>query len=230
MRIRFGSFTLDADTRELLAGTQSVRVTPKAFDLLQILLRERPKVLTKAELLARIWPGTHVVEANLNGLIGELRRALGDSTREPRFIRTVHGTGFAFAADAFDGPPPSASTASAPREWRCWLVSADQRFVLTEGPNVIGRDPRSDIWLDASRVSRQHARVVVDGSIRRALIEDAGSTNGTFVGRVQIASAVALSDGDVIDIGSVELTFRAWAGEKLAETERIRRQPPESRG
>lgn len=220
MRTRFDSFTIDTDTRQLLDRETAIRLTPKAFDLLRLLLQERPKVVPKGELQARIWPNTHVVEANLNGLIAELRRALGDTAKEPRFIRTVHGTGFAFAADAVDLPP---RPAAGPREWRCWLTWADRQFILAEGPNVIGRDPRSDVWIDASRVSRVHARLLVDGSARRVSIEDAGSTNGTFVGQSPVLAAVALADGDLIEIGSVTLTFRAWAGERLAETERIKR-------
>jgi DNA-binding winged helix-turn-helix (wHTH) protein len=218
VRIRFGPFTLDSDTRQLLSDAGEVRVTPKAFDLLLLLVRERPRVVPKRDLLARIWPGTHVVEANLNGLIGELRRAVGDDPKEPRYIRTVHGTGFAFAAEATEATP-SAGTAAV----RCWLLWNDRRFALAEGRTLIGRDPRCDVWLDASRVSREHAHIVVDSAAGRVVIEDAGSTNGTFVGKTAVTAPIALRDGDVIDIGSVELTFRRWTGEQQAETERVAR-------
>jgi DNA-binding winged helix-turn-helix (wHTH) protein len=218
MRIRFGPFTLDSDTRQLADERGEVRLTPKAFDLLVILVSERPKVVHKRDLFARIWPDTHVVDANLNGLVGELRRALGDHSKEPRFIRTVHGTGFAFAADATTDAPPR------PQVFRCWLMWGDRRMVLADGANLIGRDPRCDVWLDASRVSREHARIAVDGASGRVTIEDLGSTNGTFVGRSAITKAVALDEGDVIEIGSVELTFRMWAGDKQPETERIPRR------
>ena len=221
MRVTFATFTLDSDTRQLLSDGAEVRLTPKAFDLLVILLRDRPRVVSKRDLLARVWPGTHVVEANLNVLVGELRRALGDHPKEPVFIRTVHGTGFAFAADAVDAVAPPSVKAP---PLRCWLMWNERRLVLAEGVNRIGRDPGSDVWLDASRVSREHARVVVDSLSHRAVLEDVGSTNGTLVGKRPVTAAVTLSDGDVIEIGSVELTFRTWSGEKQVETERVARK------
>ena len=220
MRIRFDRFTLDSETRQLSGPDGDVRLTPKAFDLLILLARERPRVVAKRDLLARIWPNTHVVEANLNVLIGELRKALGDHPKEPAYIRTVHGTGFAFAADAVDVAPGSGRTPAL----RCWLMWNERRFVLPEGVSVIGRDPRCDVWLDASRVSREHARIVVDASGERVTIEDSGSTNGTFVAGARLTQPAALADGDVIEIGSVELTFRTWKGDKQAETERVARE------
>jgi DNA-binding winged helix-turn-helix (wHTH) protein len=221
MRIRFGPFTLDPDTRQLVDDRGEIRLTPKAFDLLLVLVRERPKVVHKRDLLAHIWPDTHVVEANVNVLIGELRKALGDQSKEPKYIRTVHATGFAFAADAsaIDASPPRGV-----RSFRSWLLWGDRRFVLEEGTNLIGRDPRCDVWLDASRVSREHARISVDGAAGRVVLDDVGSTNGTIINRTPVAGPVTLADGDVIEIGSVELHFRIWAGEKQAETERIPRR------
>jgi len=220
VRLRFGPFTLDSDTRQLIGEHGEIPLTPKAFDLLVLVVSERPRVLRKADLLARIWPGTHVVDANLNVLVGELRRALGDHSKEPRFIRTVHGTGFAFVADATDLSQTSAGRRQGPR---CWLTWNERRFILEEGRNLIGRDPACDVWIDASRVSREHARVTVDRATGRVTVEDVGSTNGTFVGNSPVVGSVTLSDGDVLQIGSVELTFRIW-NEKQAETERIR--PP----
>ena len=187
MRIRFASFTLDSETRQLFDESGEVRLTPKAFDLLVLLVQERPKVVHKRDLLARIWPDTHVVEANLNVLIGELRRALGDQTKEPRFIRTVHATGFAFAAETAADAPVSTRTSA----FRCWLMWGDRRFVLAEGRNLIGRDPRCDVWLDASRVSREHARISVDEAREPGSPRGHGSTNGTFVGRSAVTAPLA---------------------------------------
>jgi DNA-binding winged helix-turn-helix (wHTH) protein len=55
-----------------------------------------PRALSKSELLEHLWPGTFVVEANLPHLIAEIREALEDTSRSPRFVRTVHGFGYAF--------------------------------------------------------------------------------------------------------------------------------------
>ena len=88
MRLFFGAFVLDTETRQLLRSDEALHLTPKAFELLQGLLRHRPRVLGKAELRQLLWPGTHVLEANLPNLVAEVRTAIADDARNPRFIRT----------------------------------------------------------------------------------------------------------------------------------------------
>ena len=223
VNIRFGRFVLSRDTRQLLRDEAAVHLSPKAFDLLTTLLQRRPAVVPKAELLRLIWPDAFVVEANLNVLIAEIRRALGEEAHQPRFIRTVHGIGYAFCGEAADDDRRQ------PREprgvGRFWMLWKDHAFVLSEGDNVIGRSPDCTIWLNESGVSRRHARVHVDAVSGRVVVEDLQSTNGTAVGQTVIAAPHTLSDGDVVQIGSVELTFRAWSADVAGETERIRRQP-----
>ncbi len=221
MRIRFGPFIVDSETRQLRRQQLEIHLSPKAFDLLCVLLERRPKVVGKAELHTRIWPDTFVVDANLNVLIGEIRRAMADKAERPRFIRTVHGIGYAFCGEAHDLDEP-ASTARA-RTTRCWLVWKNQTFPLSEGDNIIGRDPQCSVWLDVTGVSRRHARIQIDGAARTAALDDLNSTNGTFLRRSQVRAREPLTDGDVIEIGSVELRFREWSQDKPRETERIRR-------
>ena len=96
MQVSFGEFVLDFDSRELRRGADPVRLSPKALQLLQILVNERPKALSKADLQDRLWPDTFVVEKNLANLISEIREALGEDRLEPRFIRTVPRYGYAF--------------------------------------------------------------------------------------------------------------------------------------
>jgi DNA-binding winged helix-turn-helix (wHTH) protein len=221
VRVRFGDFTLDSETRQLLRNRQEVPLSPKAFDLLTTLLARRPKVVDKAVLHAEIWPDTFVVDANLTVLIAEIRRALADTPRSSRFIRTAHTAGYAFCGDATDLDRPSVPAPSgAPRFWLAWN---DRTLVLAEGDNVIGRDPQCDTWLDAAGVSRRHARIQIDSASRSVVLEDLGSTNGTFRQRVKITGREPVSDGDVIRIGSVELTFRVWFADRPRETERIKR-------
>jgi DNA-binding winged helix-turn-helix (wHTH) protein len=218
VRARFAQFAIDSETRQLLSHGRDIHLSPKAFDLLCALIETRPKVVEKADLRARIWPDTHVVDANLNILIVEIRRALGDRAQDPRFIRTVHGVGYAFCGTAEDAPGPRAE---GPARF-CWLVGNGRTYALAEGDNLIGRDPQSDVWLDADGVSRRHAIIRVDSRNRRAGLEDLGSTNGTFVGRSAVEREVALSDGDVIQVGTVDLTVRLRASDKLPETRRLR--------
>jgi TolB-like protein/DNA-binding winged helix-turn-helix (wHTH) protein/Tfp pilus assembly protein PilF len=96
MQVSFGEFVLDFDSRELRRGAEPVRLSPKALQLLQILVSDRPKALSKADLQDRLWPNTFVVEKNLANLISEIREALGEDRLEPRFIRTVPRYGYAF--------------------------------------------------------------------------------------------------------------------------------------
>lgn len=214
MRIRFSPFTLDEDTRQLTKDGRDVHLSPKAFALLVALVSERPRVLSKAALQHLLWPDTFVVEANLSALIAEIRAALGDRARAPRFVRTAHGFGYAFCADATSDAGPRAAHAETPS---CWLEWGKRRFALAEGDHVIGRDPDVDIRLDAATVSRRHARVIVtsDG----ASLEDFGSKNGTFHGETRVTSPVRLADGDDIRIGSVRVTFHSPAAQKSTETQ-----------
>jgi DNA-binding winged helix-turn-helix (wHTH) protein len=220
VRARFAQFAIDSETRQLLSDGRDIHLSPKAFDLLCALIETRPKVVDKADLRARIWPNTHVVEANLNILIGEIRRALGDHVQDSRFIRTVHGVGYAFCGTAEDESRPR----SAGQARFCWVVWNGRAYPLADGDNIVGRDPHSEIWLDADGVSRRHAIIRVDSSTRRVRLEDLRSTNGTFVGRSAVETEVSLNDGDLIQIGTVDLTVRLWATDKLPETKRMGRE------
>ena len=217
MRVQFGDITLDSASRQLVRGSAAIHLSPKAFDLLCHLVARRPSAVTKDRLFELVWPGTFVVEANLTVLVTELRRALGDDPHTPRFIRTVHKHGYAFCGDVTEiEPRPSARDAL-----RVWLLWNDRVLPLAEGENVIGRDPSCGVWLDQPGVSRRHARVMVADDV--AEIEDLGSTNGTFVAAIAIKGPQQLCDGDIIQVGSVDLKYRNWSPSRPVATERIRR-------
>jgi hypothetical protein len=183
------------------------------------LIQSRPNVIEKAELHARIWPSTFVAEGNLNVLMGEIRRAIGDSPQQAEFIRTVHGIGYAFCGAAVD-----VQAAPAARETLfCWVAWGSKTCPLSEGDNIIGRDPRCSVWVDAPGVSRRHASIRIDSANRRVTLEDLESTNGTFLRRSRVRAEVALEDGDEIKVGTVDLVIRLWAADQAPETRRIRR-------
>jgi DNA-binding winged helix-turn-helix (wHTH) protein len=207
---RFGEFTLNMGTRQLLQQGTEVHLSPKAFDLLAMLVTDRPRALSKGDLLSRLWPDAFVTEGNLFSLVKEIRRALEDDPRRPRFIRTLHRFGYAFAADASTLSPTPASTASA----TCWLVGESQ-IRLSEGPQVLGRDSDADVWFDRPGVSRRHARIVVTG--REAMLEDLGSRNGTWLRGTRITERTLVRDGDELRLGSVKLTFRVRGLEDSTE-------------
>jgi DNA-binding winged helix-turn-helix (wHTH) protein len=222
VKVRFAEFTLDADARRLIRQrAEEVHLSPKAFDLLRLLIEHRPNVLEKAALHARIWPRTFVVDANLTVLVAELRRALADNAREPRFIRTVHALGYAFCGEAVDLDPPGSSPGGA----RCWLMWNERAIVLAEGENIVGREPGCAVWLDAPGVSRRHARIDVARGGDVVRVEDLGSMNGTFIDGAPVHGIVEVSDGNVIRVGGVDLTVRIWSRGKASETKRIARSP-----
>lgn len=194
----------DPDRRRVCGpdGTP-LHLTPKAFDLLQILITDAPRVVHKRELHARLWPDTFVTDAALTALVKELRRVLRDRDRQPPLIKTAHGVGYAFDA-ALTGASPAASARTISRVH--WLVSSARRYALETGDNVIGRDPAATVWLDEVNVSRRHARVIVSGE--HAVIEDLESKNGTMVGACRLTAPHELADGEDIRVGGVHLTYR----------------------
>jgi DNA-binding winged helix-turn-helix (wHTH) protein/tetratricopeptide (TPR) repeat protein len=94
----FGGFTLDVDERRLQRGAEPARVAPKAFDVLVELLRHPGRLVSKAELLARVWPDSFVEEGILTVHMSALRRTLGDETRPSTYIETVARSGYRFVA------------------------------------------------------------------------------------------------------------------------------------
>ena len=202
MTYRFGDFVLDLRTRRLLRRGEERHVSPKAFELLVTLVEHRSQAMSKAELQQRLWPSTYVQETNLAGLVVEIRQALEDSADEPLYVRTLHRFGYWFIGTvAEDG---QAADAAAPIKY--WLVWETRQIALKTGENILGRAPDAEVWIDASGVSRQHARIRVDGS--EAKLEDLGSKNGTYLRGKAVTAPEVLRDGDQIRLGSVVVTFR----------------------
>lgn len=197
--VRFLSFELDPARRRLLRGGREVHLTPKAFDLLMLLVDAAPRVVSKDELHERIWPRVVVSDATLFSLIKEVRRALGDSDSGAPLIRTVHRIGYAFNAGL-------ERAAGRPVPGRRWLLVGGDRFGLAIGENVVGRDPGVDVPLDDTSVSRRHARIVVGAG--STMIEDLGSKNGTRVGDARVCERVALHDGDRVAFGDLVGLYR----------------------
>jgi len=187
MRFHFGEYCFDADRRELSARGNPIHLTPKALELLNLLIAERPRIVRKEEIYERIWPATHVEEANLSVHISELRSALRDDSKEPRFIRTAHRFGYGFVADA--------------RHEQLSIIrlrAGRREFNLLDGENIVGRDNEAAIRLNAPGISRRHARIHVAGNI--VTIEDLGSKNGTYVQGVRVGGVQELRDGDEIRV------------------------------
>jgi DNA-binding winged helix-turn-helix (wHTH) protein len=214
MRYVFSDFVLDGDTRELLRAGRVVPLAPKAFDLLELLLHERPRAVSRTRLRAALWPQTHVSSASLHVLVSQVRAALDDEAQEPRWIRTVPRFGYAFCGTAKreEDTPGAEATGGA-----CWLSSEEGDFRLREGDNVLGREAGLAARVDRPGVSRRHACIRVEGE--RATITDLASKNGTFVGEERVSSPRVLHEGDEVRLGlRARVVFRRSAGEET-ETE-----------
>jgi DNA-binding winged helix-turn-helix (wHTH) protein len=212
-RVSFEPFTLDAESRLLLRDPhqQPVHLSPKAYELLCVLVDARPRAIAKSELHERLWPSTFVSEATLASLVAELREALGERGREARFIRTVHGFGYAFSGLAREkGCPDPGRVAN-------WIIYNGREKSLDEGEHVLGRDADVSVPLSSSTVSRHHARITING--QSATLEDLGSKNGTYLRGQAVTSPTPLADGDQIRIGAFEITFRTLAAPGSTETQ-----------
>jgi hypothetical protein len=165
-----------------------------------MLVERRPDAVSKDDIHARLWPDTFVAEITLHSLVSEIRRAIGDDSNDPQFIRTVHGSGYAFIADSQRGQAPVAH-----RRARGWLIWDHERLQVFDGDNVFGRRDADVVELPSTTVSRRHARISFDED---PWIEDLESKNGTFIGENRVTSRVRLNDGDRVRFGSFLLMFR----------------------
>jgi DNA-binding winged helix-turn-helix (wHTH) protein len=214
MRVRFGECLLDAETRQLFVGGSAVHLQPKALQFLELLIRERPRAVSKEEIHDCLWPGTFVSDSTLTSLLTEIRAAIGDRVQQPQFVRTVHRFGYAFSGPAHETretiEPPTG------RPPACWLLRGRRRIPLQTGETIIGRDPGSAVSLDDKSISRRHARIFV--SAEAVTLEDLDSKNGTYLKEARVQSRLRLTDGDRIRIGSVPLTIRIFPVPETTET------------
>ena len=221
MSICFGRFVFDEASRELTSDGRRVPLSPQAFELLAVLLRERPRALAKAELRDRLWPDTFVGETSLPRVVGEVRRALGERQGEERLVRTVQRFGYAFVGEVSeDGGSARPDDAARWPDTGCALMWGERFVPLLLGENVVGREAGCTLTIPSDLVSRRHARIVVTGE--GAMLMDLGSKNGTLLGGRRIEGEARLADGDEIRIGPARLVFCA-AG---AGSTRTRRSSP----
>lgn len=204
MKIKFGAFTFDGAVREVRCGDESIHLSPKAFDLLALLVRQAPNAVSKADIHRELWSDTFVSDGNLAVMIAEIRRALGDSARQPAFIRTVSRYGYAFGGAT--APAPGSGHASPASGLTCYLTRGRERFRLHLGDNILGRDLGADVSIDAVGVSRRHAAIEVADAV--VTLRDLSSKNGTFVEGMRVTGPVRLRDNVEVRLGAVLLHFR----------------------
>jgi TolB-like protein len=100
MIYQFGPFELDIATVELREGDKACNLEPQVFALLALLVENRERLVSKEEIIDKVWDGRVVSDAAVASRVKSARQALGDTGKSQRFIRTIHGQGYRFVADA----------------------------------------------------------------------------------------------------------------------------------
>jgi DNA-binding winged helix-turn-helix (wHTH) protein len=200
------AIVVEVGTRIVRHAGRDIHLPPKAFDLLLMLVHNRPHAVSHEHLHAALWPGVHVSETSLAALVTQLRKALHDSSDGGPVIRTLHRVGYAFVGDVVvEADSPGAR---APAFARILWRGASYDVPLTG--SILGRDRDAGIQIDADSVSRHHARLQVSG--HEVLIEDLGSKNGTWIAGQRITGAVPLTDGMSFLLGTETLRFETIRG------------------
>jgi DNA-binding winged helix-turn-helix (wHTH) protein len=209
-RYRFDQFCFDCDQKALLRGGEPVRLTPRAFRLLELLLLRHPKAVSKRDLLDHVWSGHIVEEANLKTLVLEIRTAIEERGGRPEVVRTVYGYGYAFAGEVEEEEVLNSPGIVSVR----WNV---QSVLLPLGAHLIGRRPDCAVAIEDPSVSRVHARLEITRDELR--IGDLRSKNGTFVDGKRITEVTDLLKRCEILIGEVPVKIaRLDSGDASTET------------
>jgi len=209
VRFLFDRFCLDSEQKLLTRGDEPVHLTPRAFRLLEYLLRQQPKAVSKREMLEHVWAGAIVEEANLKTLVLEIRGALKERGGNAGVIRTAYGFGYAFLGTVQTEEAPALVPLLALR----WV---DGTMRLPAGTHLIGRGAGCAVRIDAPSVSREHARLTV--SRDDLVLTDLGSKNGTFVRSARITAPARLFDQCSITIGQVTVDVSRIETERSTET------------
>jgi DNA-binding winged helix-turn-helix (wHTH) protein len=201
MKLSFGDCSLDLSARQLRRDGKVVSLEPKMYELLEVLIKRRPAVVTNNDLDELLWPQVYVARTSLTRLVSELRTVLGDTPRDSRIIRTAYKTGYAFCADVQSSVPPASGPALMSLQWK------ERSIPLSDGEHIAGRGAECSVVIDASTVSRRHALISVTLGV--ATIEDLSSTNGTFVNERRISERTPVANGSRISLGSEVLMVLA---------------------
>ena len=194
----FGSFRLDLSSGELRREAEEIAIEPRVFALLAYLVENSGRVITREELIEKLWPDTHVTDASLSQAVASLRSALDDNAQTPKYLATLPRRGYKFVAKVSEDRTPTGCAYH--------LLYGLQDFVLAPGENIIGRSGDAAVRIRSDDVSRHHARVVISSTGAR--IEDLGSRNGTIVSGERIQRPRDLNDGDEIVVGGAKLLFQ----------------------
>lgn len=199
---RVGEWLVEPSLNRISNDEISVRLQLKVMDVLVCLAERAGEVVTRQEIIDRVWATEYIADNTLTHAIAEIRAALGDDAREPRYIETIPRRGYRMIAPVapFDADRVQSGGSV------FWLTGAGVELVLHQGENLIGRVPDAHIRIKSPKISRRHARITVNGE--SAVVEDLGSKNGTFVGGVRVDGPTPLGHADQIRLGQLAALLR----------------------
>jgi two-component system cell cycle response regulator len=221
--IHFDDWMLDPRSGELTHGDERFRLQEQPLQVLQALLERPGQVVTREELVSRLWPkGVVDFETGLNTAMRRLRAALHDDAESPKYIETLPRRGYRFIGQIEARTPPRhddnrtwqiGATETARGGGDCLLVThapqqheIGRRYALNREITTIGRDHDNHIVLASQSVSRQHARI--ERRARSFYLIDESSTNGTLLNDfARPVREQRLTPGDELAIGDRLLKY-----------------------
>lgn len=219
---RFGRFSFDRAAYRLLEEDRAIALSPKALDLLWLLVARPSDLVTKDDILREIWPGIAVTDNAITQAVSDLRQALGDNPAEPHYIQTVPRRGYRFIAhvDVHERPatPAGGATPESATPGRVKKTIGVSDFVnVTADPDVawmaVGFAETITNDLRALRDLRIVDRATLAEAARRASI-DAARAAGLHllvVGSYQRAGSQLRIHGRVIDVATGDAIAHAKA-------------------
>jgi TolB-like protein len=144
----FEDYSLDTDRRELRRGGSLVPVEPQVFDLLEYLIRNRERVVSRDDLVASVWQGRIVSESALSTRINALRAAIGDSGEAQRLIKTLPRKGIRFVGVVHEQLKPQAMTAPGTGAEQAALTLPDKPSIAVLPFTNMDRDPEQEYFAD----------------------------------------------------------------------------------
>ncbi len=168
-RLRFGPFALDLDEQRLWREEEEVEIRPKSLAVLRYLVEHRGSLVPKNELLERVWTDTNVSDTVLKVCVREVREALGEDAKTPRYIETVARRGYRFIGDVHTHTPPASDGTGAADDPFATIVGRDQeiaqlgaylakaeagerQIVFVTGEAGIGKTTLIDLFLERAEV------------------------------------------------------------------------------